>query len=491
MFLNSILGVYIVEIIILLLIMTKIGKGFGQSGDGLTREEIENERNKMIKQVREEINSSKTELHTLLRENREELANSFNVFMKETSSNIKGLREQQEQSQQRHVDTMNKLILSTEEKLSTINDTTNKLQEKTVKTLHENHVTTSKNLTDQTEKILQTINEHIVGMQRSNATHLEKINENVEKTINSLQESNNKRLEEIRKTVDEKLHDTLEKRLGASFKMVSEHLEKVQRGLGEMQTLANGVGDLKRVLGNVKTRGSWGEVQLHNILEQMLTAEQYDVNVITKPKSKDRVEFAIKIPAKSEEEKTIYLPIDSKFPLSDYENLLQAYDEANQEKVVIYRKQLENNIKNEARKISEKYVEPPFTTDFAIMFLGTEGLYAEVLRIPGLVELLQREYRIVLSGPTTLTALLNALQVGFRTLAIEKRSSEVWKLLGMVKTEFGKFGDLLDKTHKKMQEATNKLEEASRKSRNIERKLTKVEEVPVSNTFLIDEVIPS
>ncbi|WP_346355656.1 DNA recombination protein RmuC [Azotosporobacter soli] len=312
----------------------------------------------------------------------------------------------------------------------------------------------------------------------ANEERMEKVRQAVEKKLKDIQDDNGKKLEEMRKTVDEKLHETLEKRLGESFKLVSDRLEQVHKGLGEMQTLASGVGDLKRVLTNVKTRGIWGEIQLGNLLEQVLTAEQYEQNVATKPGSNERVEFAIKLPGRDKEGSVVWLPIDAKFPQEDYQRLLEAQEAANPVLAEEAAKALELRVKSEAKDIAAKYISVPQTTEFAILFLPTEGLYAEVLRRPGLSEQLMREQRVVIAGPTTLGALLNSLQMGFRTLAIERRSSEVWGLLGAVKTEFGKFGDLLDKTGKKLQEASNTIDSAARRSRAIERKLRDVQELP-------------
>lgn len=313
-----------------------------------------------------------------------------------------------------------------------------------------------------------------------NEVKLEKLRETLEQRLVLLQEDNGKKLEEMRATVDEKLHQTLEKRLGESFQLVSERLEQVHKGLGEMQTLASGVGDLKKVLTNVKTRGTWGEIQLGSLLEQILTKEQYAQNVVTKRGAAERVEFALRLPGHDEQEKDIWLPIDAKFPLEDYQRLVDANDIGDMQMMAEAGKMLETRIKAEAKDIKEKYLDPPYTTDFGIMFLPTEGLYAEVLRSPGLCESLQRTYRVVVTGPTTLAALLNSLQMGFRTLAIEKRSSEVWALLGAVKTEFGRFGEILDKTQKKLQEASNTIENAAKKSRTIERKLKQVQELPAT-----------
>ncbi len=308
-----------------------------------------------------------------------------------------------------------------------------------------------------------------------NEKKLDKMSDAISESLKAIQEDNNIKLEKMRQTVDEKLEKTLEHRLGESFKLVSERLELVHKGLGEMKTLANGVGDLKKVLTNVKTRGTWGEIQLGNLLEQILVKEQYETNVITKKGSNERVEFAVKLPGQNEIGTEVYIPIDSKFPIEDYQRLIQAQEEGNALLVEEASKQLETRIKAEAKDIRDKYIDPPNTTDFGLLFLPIEGLYAEVLRRNGLCELLQREYRVVITGPTTLTALLNSLQMGFKTVAIEKRSSEVWQLLGVVKTEFSKFGDILEKTQKKLQEASNTIDTATKKSRTIERKLNNVQ----------------
>lgn len=311
---------------------------------------------------------------------------------------------------------------------------------------------------------------------------LEKIRETVEGKLTSLQEDNSRKLEEMRNTVDEKLQSTLEKRFNDSFTMISERLELVHKGLGEMQTLANSVGDIKKVMTNVKSRGILGEYQLANILEDLLTNEQYEKNVKTKLNSGAIVEFAIKLPNNNHLEKILWLPIDSKFPKEDYESLVDAYDEGNTEKIEELKKLFKNAIIRNAKEIKEKYIDPPNTTEYGIMFLPFESLYAEVLRIPGLFEHIQKVYKVTITGPTTLSALLSSLQMGFRTLAIEKRSSEVWDLLGVVKTEFGKFGTVLEKTKKKLQEATNTIDLAGVRSRAIERQLKKVQELPESET---------
>lgn len=313
-------------------------------------------------------------------------------------------------------------------------------------------------------------------------TRMEGMRQILEDKLKSIQEDNSQKLEQMRATVDEKLHATLEQRLGESFKLVSDRLEMVHKGLGEMQTLATGVGDLKKVLTNVKTRGIWGEIQLANILEEILIPEQFSANVATRPGSNERVDFAIKLPGKQAGEECVWLPIDAKFPQEDYLRLIDASESGNSVLAEEAARQLENRIKFEAKSIRDKYINPPHTTDFGLMFLPTESLYAEVVKRPDLLELLQRDYRIIVTGPSTMAALLNSLSIGFRTLVIEKRSSEVWILLGAVKTEFAKFGAILDKTRKKLDEASNSLETASRKSRTIARKLKQVEELPASES---------
>jgi DNA recombination protein RmuC len=316
---------------------------------------------------------------------------------------------------------------------------------------------------------------------------LEKVREAIEKRLESIQNNNEKKLEEMRMTVDEKLQASVEKRFNESFKLISERLDMVQQGLGEMQTLATGVGDLKRVLTNVKTRGTLGEIQLGTILEQVLSPTQYEKNAQCNPDSMERVEYAIVMPGRNENDKPVLLPIDSKFPMEDYQRLVEAYDtNTNLEQVL---KSFENSVKKNAKDIHTKYLNPPTTTDFGIMFVPTEGLYAEVLRRPGLFEYLQREHKITVVGPSNLVAFLSSLQMGFRTLAIEKRSSEVWELLSAVKTEFGNFGTVLDKTKKKLQEATNVIDQASTRSRAIERRLRDVQVLPSSSAIEIEAVM--
>ena len=327
------------------------------------------------------------------------------------------------------------------------------------------------------EQLRQTLS----GLTADNEKRLNEVRATLDVQLKSLQTDNAAQLEKMRVIVDEKLQSTLNTRLGESFKLISERLEAVQRGLGEMQSLATGVGDLKRVLSNVKTRGTFGEVQLGALLEQLLTAEQYAANVVTVPHSNERVEYAIRLPGQ-DRDAPVWLPIDCKFPIEDYQRLLDAQERADAEAAAAAAHALERRVRDEAKTIRAKYVAPPHTTDFAILFLPTEGLYAEVIRRPGLFEVLQREHRVTVAGPTTLTAVLNALQMGFRTLAIEQRSSEVWQLLGAVKSEFGKFGDVLDKVRKKLGEASRQIDETGVRSRAIERKLRNVELLPAGES---------
>jgi len=327
---------------------------------------------------------------------------------------------------------------------------------------------------------------NLTYLTQSNEKRLTDMRQTVEAGLEKLRQDNAQKLEQMRATVDEKLHATLEQRLGESFRLVSDRLELVHKGLGEMQTLASGVGDLKRVLTNIKTRGGWGEVQLGNLLDQMLTPDQYASNVAPSPTSSERVDFGIRLPGREPGDRgEVWLPIDAKFPQEDYQRLLEAQETGNSTEVEEAARALELRIRLEARKIRDKYINPPHTTDFAVMFLPTEGLFAEVLRRPGLFESLQRECRVSIMGPTTLGAILNSLQMGFRTLAIEKRSSEVWAVLGAVKTEFAKFGGVLDKVQKKLQEASSTVEQAATRSRVLERHLRKVQDLPAGESAAV------
>ena len=384
---------------------------------------INRDQERIEKSVRDEISRNRIENAQILKNTREELRESFKIFNEGTDKRMSDFASRQTESFELF----------------------------------------SKKLSELTDK---------------NELKMEQVRQTVEGKLENIQKDNSEKLEKMRQTVEEKLENTLEKRLGEKFKLVSDWLEQVNKGLGEMQNLASGVGDLKKVLTNVKSRGTWGEVQLSNLLEQILIPEQYALNVCTKKGSSERVEFAIKIPGKDEKVEYIWLPIDAKFPIEDYQKLVEAQENADIEMIEKLGKALEARIKSEAKDIKDKYLDPPYTTDFAILFLPVEGLYAEVVRRAGLVEYLQGSCRVVIAGPTTIAALLNSLQMGFKTLAIEKRTSEVWEILGTVKKEFGKFGDILEKTHKKLQEATNNIETATSKTRSIERKLNKVQALP-------------
>ncbi len=323
-----------------------------------------------------------------------------------------------------------------------------------------------------------TLSLQVQQLSETNARRLTEMRGTLETQLAQLQLNNAAKLDEMRQTVDEKLQTTLQARLGESFKQVADRLEQVHKGLGEMNTLAQGVGDLKHLLTNVKTRGMFGEAQLASLLEQVMAPDQYAAQHATRPGSKNRVDFAIKLPGRSEDGQPVWLPIDAKFPNEDYERLLEAQSKADAIQAELCSKALEARVRLEAKSITEKYVEPPYTTDFAILFLPTEGLYAEVLRRPGLIESLQRDYRVTLAGPTTLMAMLNSLQMGFRTLALEKRSSEVWQVLGAVKTEFGKFGDVLAKVKEQTQTVLNTLDKAQTRSNVMHRALRQVEAMP-------------
>lgn len=340
----------------------------------------------------------------------------------------------------------------------------------------------------------ESLDKRLEQLRDKNDEKLEQIRKTVESRLETLQKDNADKLEKMRATVDEKLQSTLEKRLSQSFKLVSERLEQVQRGLGEMQGLASDVSDFKRVLTNVKTRGTWGEVQLENLLEQVFIKDHYEKQVMLSPGSRDAVDFAIKLPDKSSKTGFIYLPIDAKFPMEDYQRLVAAQEKGNVTDAELAHKAMINRIKLEAKSIKEKYIVPPKTTDFAVLYVPTESLYAEVLRTPGLFEQLQSTYRVTVAGPTTIAAILSSYQLGFRTLAIAEQTSQVWELLTVIKGEFGKFGNLLDKTREKLVQATNTIDTASRKSRTIESKLGKVQKLAdktvdsaSENVSLLDE----
>jgi DNA recombination protein RmuC len=438
------------------------------------------ESNKGSRDAREELNRSFKTLSDAVTQNLSELSLLQKSQLEVFSAQLQNLARSSEEKS-------DKLIAATEQKLAEFKDqftrsASENRQETTqsLKSFEERFTVNVKDFNELQRQKFSDLSLRQEQLKSETENKLEKIRETVEKRLQTLQEDNARKLEEMRQTVDEKLHATLEKRFNESFTVISERLEQVHKGLGEMQSLATNVGDLKKVMTNIKTRGILGEYQLANLLEDLLTNEQYEKNVKTKAGSGAIVEFAIKMPNNNQLDKSLWLPVDSKFPKEDYENLVDAYDNGDAEKIEPLRRAFKQSIIKNARDIREKYIDPPNTTEYGIMFLPFESLYAEVLRIPGLFDQLQKEYKITITGPTTLSALLNSLQMGFRTLAIEKRSSEVWDLLGVVKTEFVRFGDVLDKTQKKLQEASNTIEQAGVRSRAIQRKLKQVQELPSS-----------
>ena len=396
----------------------------GESADKLIK--LDADISRMDPLIREEFGRNREENQRALRESREEQQMAFMNFERRLSETVRELNDMQRQKFEDLISKQENIRKNADEKLSEIRNT-------------------------------------------------------MEIKLRNLQEDNAKQLDEIRKTVDEKLQEGLEQRFNQSFTLISDRLEQVHKGLGEMQGLASGVGDLKKVLSNVKTRGIVGEIQLRNLLEEFLTRDQFEENVIVKPGTQERVEFAVKLPNKNQGGEDIFVPIDSKFPIEVYERLIDAYNAAGtipQKELDAARKAFADVVKENAKTISSKYINPPVTTDFAVMFVPTEGLYAEILHLPGLSEILRKEYQIIIVGPTNLVAYLSSLQMGFRTLAIEKRSSEVWQLLSAVKTEFGKFGVVLEATRRKLELAANDIDKAGVRSRAIEKKLRDVQELP-------------
>jgi DNA recombination protein RmuC len=489
----------LVELVFILQTKNKIESlGGGELRDMLKK--FDSTLGRLETQLRDDFARNREELSKNARDNRDELRSALKDFAGQLGSNIRDISELQKnhlESFSRQLDSMTK---ATDETLDRMTKSTESRLEK----MREQIETDSKTSREESAGSLKSFEESLAqsirdfnelqkqkfdGLEnrqnelvRATDEKLEKMRQSMENQIKSMQEDNSAKLEKMRETVDEKLHKTLEQRLGESFKMVSERLELVHKGLGEMQNLASGVGDLKKVLSNVKQRGVLGEYQMENILESILSAEQFAKNVKPNPNSNKIVEFALKLPGKDASEKPVWLPMDSKFPTEDYQALLNAYDESDVEAIEKFKKLLSARIKTFAKDISDKYIDPPNTTDFAIMFLPFEGLYAEVLRQPGLFEILQREYKVIITGPTTLSAILNSLQMGFRTLAIEKRSSEVWEILAAVKKEFEKFGDVLQKTQKQLNTATNSLDElVGTRTRQIQKKLQKVQSLPESD----------
>lgn len=436
--------------------------------------------------VREEVTQSRDELGKAAREQRQELTEALKIFGESVVQRMMDVASMQKGQLDAFSSQLASFAMASGERLDGV-----RAESATgAKQLREEVIAALKGITEVTTKTmgelanvqkaqLEAMSSAIGKLSDSNEKKLEAVRVTVEDKLQSMQIDNAKQLDQMRQTVDEKLQGTLEKRLGESFKQVSERLEQVHKGLGEMQTLATGVGDLKKVLTNVKTRGTWGEVQLGALLEQVLNPDQFATNVATKDGG-ERVEFAIKLPGQgADKDETVWLPIDAKFPVEDYQRLIEAQESADGEGVEVAGKQLENRVKACAGDICEKYLNPPKTTDFGILFLPIEGLFAEVIRRTGLTEVIQRECRVVIAGPTTLWSILSSLQMGFRTLAIQKRSSEVWNLLAAVKTEWTKYGDVLDAVQKKLHQASDTIEKAKARSRAVGRKLKDVQELPV------------
>jgi len=443
--------------------------------------------------VRDEIVQNREELGKSAREQRQELFESFKHLGDSVGQRMNDAATIQRSQLDNFSNQLSKFVSMSTERLDRARDESTsqaqQLREEVIKTLSGISETITKSMagfSDAQQQQLATFSNNIkqftdimARISESNEKKLEAIRSTVENKLKTLQEDNARQLEEMRKTVDEKLQGTLEKRLGESFKQVSERLEMVHKGLGEMQTLASGVGDLKKVLTNVKTRGIWGEVQLGALLEQVLTPDQFAVNVATKDAG-ERVEFAVKLPGQgTDTHELVWLPIDAKFPVEDYQRLLEAQESSDPVAVEALGKQLEARVRGCAADISKKYLNPPKTTDFGILFLPIEGLFAEVIRRTGLVETIQREFRVVIAGPTTLWSILNSLQMGFRTLAIQKRSSEVWNLLAAVKTEFSKYGEILEAVQKKLHQASDAIDKAKIRTRAVNRKLKDVQELPL------------
>ncbi|NWF66034.1 MAG: DNA recombination protein RmuC [Campylobacterales bacterium] len=434
--------------------------------------------------LKDEFRANRGEFNLAFKENREELNFTLKNFLDTLTKNIFELSSSQKNQFELFSNSLNTLLKENNLQLNTVIDRNDK-------NFIDNRLELKNSLkafSEEFEKNIKELNNSHEKLKNDNELRLKEILQTIDFRLQSIETKNETKLEEMRKTVDDKLHEHLEKRIADSFKLVSERLELVHKGLGEMQTLASGVGDLKKVLTNVKSRGILGEIQLGAILENILTKEQYVENSAIRPNTQERVEFAIKLPGKDSDDKAIFLAIDSKFPTEGYNALLDSYDIGDGELIKQNQKNLENSIKGFAKTIKEKYIHPPYTTDFAIMFLPFEGLFAEVVRNGSLIEYLYKEQRIIITGPTTLVAILNTLQVGFKTLAIEKRSSEVWQVLGAVKSEFNKFSDVLKKAQDSILKAHDDIDKlVGTRTKMIQSKLKKIEELPEeSSKKLID-----
>ena len=483
--LSAILTLIVISAAILLMLLKKASKA-DTSQIAPRLDAFEKTQDRTERMVREELAQSRDELGKMNREQRQELGEAFKNFGDSVIQRMTSAAGMQKTQLDDFSCQLAAFAKSSGERLDAVRTESaagaRQLREEVVETLTRisNTMTSTMNgLASAQKEQLDAMSSAIGKLSDSNADKLEAIRATVESKLQSIQADNAKQLDQMRQTVDEKLQGTLEKRLGESFKMVSERLELVHKGLGEMQSLATGVGDLKKVLTNVKTRGTWGEVQLGALLEQVLNSDQFATNVSLKDGG-ERVEFAVRLPGQGmDKDETVWLPIDAKFPIEDYHRLIEAQERADIEGVEQAGRQLESRVKACAGDICGKYLNPPRTTDFGILFLPIEGLFAEVVRRTGLVEVIQRECRVVIAGPTTLWSILNSLQMGFRTLAIQNRSSEVWSLLGAVKTEWSKYGDVLDAVQKKLNQASETIEKAKVRSRAVGRKLKDVQELPI------------
>jgi len=484
--------VLLVVTVALLLMLLKKASQADTSTLGFRLDAFEKAQERTERAVREEVAQSRDEQGKTAKDQRQELTEAFKVFGDSVVQRMMDVAGTQKGQLDAFSGQLTSFAKASGERLDGVRAESatgaKQLREEvvgTLKSISETMAKTMGELANIQKSQLETMSSTIAKLSDTNEKKLEAVRVTVEGKLQSMQIDNAKQLDQMRQTVDEKLQGTLEKRLGESFKQVSERLEQVHKGLGEMQTLATGVGDLKKVLTNVKTRGTWGEVQLGTLLEQVLNPDQFATNVATKDGG-ERVEFAIKLPGQgANQDENVWLPIDAKFPVEDYQRLIEAQELADVEGVEMAGKQLENRVKTCARDISKKYLSPPKTTDFGILFLPIEGLFAEVIRRTGLIEVIQREYRVVIAGPTTLWSILSSLQMGFRTLAIQKRSSEVWNLLAAVKTEWTKYGDVLDAVGKKLHQASDTIEKAKVRSRAVGRKLKDVQELPAGEVTTI------
>jgi len=488
----SVLAILAILVILIALLLKKSSPTETSSALPSRLDAIEKGLERTERVVREEVALNRDELGKASREQRRELTEAFKTFGESVAQRISDVAGIQKGQLETFSSQLASFAKSSTEQLDAVRAESaigaKQLREEvvtTLKSISETMATTMGELANLQKVQLEAMSVAIGNLSESNEKKLEAVRITVEAKLQSMQTDNARQLEQMRQTVDEKLQGTLEKRLGESFKQVSERLELVHKGLGEMQSLATGVGDLKKVLTNVKTRGTWGEVQLGALLEQVLNPDQYATNVATKGGG-ERVEFAVKLPGQGTGgDETVWLPIDAKFPIEDYQRLIEAQERADIEGVEAAGKQLEGRVKACANDICKKYLDPPNTTDFGILFLPIEGLFAEVIRRSGLTETIQRECRVVIAGPTTLWSILNSLQMGFRTLAIQRRSSEVWNLLAAVKTEWTKYGDVLDVVQKKLHQASDTIEKAKMRSRAIGRKLKDVQELPAGDVSVL------